>query len=158
MKMLILLSLAWILSGCSLNGIREHQFSAPDIDDFPPHELPFRVHGDHDYALRDIQDYLSSRGLPSVVTIRAPKTYVVTTYIIEPRQTDDRRIRMTAFRLALSEMTGSYPAPCTSVAISSLTKSRGIREEVWSVQESDATYISSAWPELKTQLEMRACK
>lgn len=155
MRLILGLALAGVLSGCERLAVN---VILPGIDEFPQQELPFRAAGDNDVVLRKIQDYLVSRGLPSVVTVRAPKTFVVTTYIQEPRKPEDRRLRRTAFRLALSQTKASTDVPCTSVAVVSLTKSRGIREEVWLVQDADTTYVSSGWPDLKALLEKEACK
>ena len=149
------LILAGVLSGCA--GIPIN-VAPPGIEEFPQGELPFRVVGDNEMVLQRIQDYLVSRGLPSVVTVRGRKTFVVTTYVEEPRRPEDRRLRRTAFRLALSQSWESSSALCTSVAVVSLTQSRGIREEAWSVQDTDTTFVSSIWPEMKALLEKKVCK
>jgi hypothetical protein len=154
MRAIIGLVLVSVLSGCA-TGIA-FNYAPPGVDEFPPQELPFRVAGDNDAVLRRIQDYIVSRGLPSVVTVRAPKTYVVTTYVEEPRKPEDRRFRRTAFRFALSPIQAA--APCTSAAVVALTKSRGVREEIWAVQDSDTTYISSVWPDIKAFLEKEPCR
>ena len=155
MRILRILGLLWTLSGCVGLAVN---VAPPNIDEFSQLELPFRVAGANDAVLREIQDYLASHRLPSIVTIRAPKTFVVTTYIQEPLKAEDRRIRRTAFRLALSSVSPTGSPLCTSVAVVALTKSRGIREEVWSVQDLDTTFESSAWPELKAALQKRPCK
>ncbi len=143
------------LFGCA--GI-SRSVAPPDVDAFPQEELSFQIAGDDGKVLRDIQDYLANRGWPAVVTVRAPKTFIVTTYVREPNKSSERRFRRTAFRLGLSQIRRTGTSPCTSVAVVSLTMSRGIHEELWSVQESDATFVSSAWPELKSLLEKEACR
>lgn len=155
MRVIFTLLTAGALFGCGGLAVN---VAPPGVDEFPQQELPFRVAGDNDTVLRGIQDYLVSQGLPSIVTVRAPRTFVVTTYIEEPRMPADRRVRRSAFRLGLSQTGANSASPCTSVAVVSLTKSRGIHEELWSIQESDTTFVSSAWPELKALLEKRMCK
>lgn len=143
------------LSGCAGDSMNVRP---PSVDDFPEQELPFRFAGDNDVALKEIQTFLWDRGLPSIVTVRASKTFVVTTYIEEPQKSDDRRLRRTAFRLGLTPGAPSALASCTTISVVSLTKSRGVREEIWSTQDADTTFVSSAWPELKALLEKKACK
>lgn len=146
--------LVGLLSGCANMALDS---APPGVDEFPQQELSFRVAGDNDTVLRKIQDYLADRSLPSIVTVRSPKTFVVTTYIEEPRNPGDRRIRRTAYRLALSP-SQEEESSCMSVSVVALTKSRGIHEEVWSVQEGDESFVSSAWPDLKKALEKEVCK
>ena len=147
--------MALVLSGCASVA---RNVSLPSVDDFPEQELPFRFDGDNNAALKEIHDFLWGRGLPSIVTVREPKTFVVTTYIEEPKKPDDRRLRRTAFRMGLTSSTPSALASCTTISVVSLTKSRGIREEIWSTQDADTTFVSSAWPELKALLDKKACK
>ena len=132
----------------------------PDIDDFPAQELVFRFRGDADASLKAIQNYLSERKLPSTPPmIRAPKVFVVTAYVVEPTMPTDRRVRRTAFRLTIApEAQVAGQSACTTLSIASLTKSRGKFEELWSVQDPDKTYQSSAWPDLRGEISKRECK
>ena len=156
MRVIIIFGIACVLFGCAPMGMISA--SAPNVDEFPTQELPFRVAGDKEAVLMEIQDYLVIRGLPSEVTIRAPKIFIVTTYIIEPHRVEDRRIRMTAFRFTLTKIQTNNTSPCTSVAVVSITKSRGIHEEIWSIQDSDTKYVSSAYPEIRDLLIKKGCK
>lgn len=157
MKYVCALALLVLLSGCAMMA-PSSGVAPPAVDEFPQQELQFRTTGDVDTALRSVQDYLAMRRLASNATVRAPKIFVVTTYVDEPRADTDRRVRRTAFRIALSPLAVQGGLSCTALAIASLTKSRGIREESWSVQESDATFESSAWPELRKQIASQSCK
>jgi hypothetical protein len=145
-----------ILAGCEAS--MPHAVSnAPEVDEFPEEELPFRVGSTQETTVRAIQDHLVQRGLPSVVTLRAPKTFIVTTYFQEPKNEADRRVRRTAIRLAVAPLQPTGSSACTSVAVVTLTKSRGIHEELWSRQESDTAFTSNAWPEIKALLSKRLC-
>jgi hypothetical protein len=152
MRIFIVGLLAFILASCA--GVS----APPGIDEFPDQEISFRVAGNNDAVLRDLQDYLANRGLPSSVTLRTPKIFIITTYIEEPGLEQDRRTRRTAFRFGLSSASGSLEPACTSVSTVSLTKSRGKREELWSVQDQDVTYVSSAWPDIRELFKGKACK
>ena len=152
LRIFILGSLAFTLASCT--GVS----APPGIDEFPDQEISFRVAGNNDSVLRSLQDYLANRGLPSSVTQRTPKIFVITAYIDEPSLEQDRRIRRTAFRFGLSSDSGSLESACTSVSAVWLTKSRGKREELWSVQDQDVTYASSAWPDIRELFKRRVCK
>ncbi len=157
MKQLCALAFSLLLSGCSMTG-PSSEVAPPKVDEFPQHEVQFRVLDDVDAALRSVQEYLAMRGLASIATVRAPKIFVITTYVDEPSRETDRRVRRTAFRIALSPLPNQSGQNCTALAVSTLTKSRGIKEEIWSVQESDMTFESSAWPDLRKQIASKACK
>lgn len=144
--------LALILASCTMVS------APPGTDDFPDQEISFRVAGSDDAVLRYLQDYLANRNLPSSVTLRNPKIFVITTYIEESSLIQDRRIRRTAFRFGLTSMSGGAESACTFVSVTSLTKSRGKREELWSVQDGDLTYVSSDWRDISRLFKERACK
>lgn len=148
---------AIMLTGCAGVTVKLNA-QLPSIDEFPEQEVSFRINGNTDNVLRDIEDFLWQKGLPSIVTVRAPKTFIVTTYIQEPEEANARRVRRTAFRLALTAANPNDKTNCSTVSVVSITKSRGIREEVWSIQDTDMNFTSSKWPELKNLLEERACK
>jgi hypothetical protein len=157
MRITILSLVFFMLSGCAISST-SNRGAPPAIDDFPSEEISFRVVGDNNTVLREIQDHLAVRGLPSIETVRVPKTFIVTTYIEEPSTKQDRRVRRTAFRFGLAKISDIAAPVCTSVSVVTLTKSRGMREELWSVQDQDVTYVSSAWPDLRNLFEKRACK
>lgn len=151
------LLLSVLLVGCatmpSPSGV-----APPAVEEFPQQEFMFRISGAVDAALTSVQDYLTRRGLASNATVRGPKIFVITTYVIEPSQSSDRRHRRTAFRMALSPYPAQGGGSCTALAVAVLTKSRGVREETWSVQDSDLAFESSELFELRKQIASQACK
>ena len=157
MRILFTLTIASIFGGCAISP-NPGGVTPPSVDDFPQQELSFRVRGDANKALQDVQDYLAVRGLPSTATVRSLKIFVVTTYLQEPTKPGDLRLRRTSFRVALTPIGPIDGKACTALSVVSLTKSRGVKEEVWSVQDSDITFASTAWPDLRKQIDSRSCK
>jgi hypothetical protein len=145
---------ALCLLGC---GGTVSRARAPAPDEFPPQELPFSLAGDGEAALRLIKAYLVDQDIPFVVTVREPRTFVVTAYRDEPPAPPDKRPRRTAIRFSIGDTGKAAAAPCTTVAITSLTISRGAQEDSWSTQSSDESYTSTAWPNMKSFLKKSLC-
>ena len=132
----------------------------PDITDFPKQELTYRVRGSVEEVVQDIQGALTRRNVRATPPmLRAPNVVVVSAYVTEPASAADRRIRRTAFRftVALYSTSGSS-GTCSTVAVSSLTQSKGNFEERWSVQESDKTFASGAWQTVQREITAKECK
>jgi hypothetical protein len=135
---------------------------SPVVSDFSSAELTYRMLGDSSTVLTQIEDYLAHNRMPSTVappsvTTGPPKTYVVTAYLEEPHASSDRRTRRTAFRFAISPNAGKQGRSCSYVSLSTLTQSRGIHEETWSVQRDDETFSSSFLPALQGTIEKQRC-
>lgn len=132
----------------------------PDITDFPKQELTYRVRGSVDGVVQDIQDTLTRRNVRATPPmLRAPNVVVVSAYVTEPAGAADRRIRRTAFRFTITAMAASGSSgTCSTVAVASLTQSKGNFEERWSIQESDKTFASSAWQTVQREITAKECK
>jgi hypothetical protein len=150
---LAVLAAALCLLGCG--GVSRAR--APNPDEFPPQELPFSLAGGGENALAAIKAYLVDQDLPFVVTVRGPRTYVVTGYKDEPPTPGDKRPRRTSFRFGINDTGGAATASCTAVAISSLTISKNLQEDAWTTQSSDESYVSTAWKDMKSFLRKSAC-
>jgi hypothetical protein len=143
-----------ILSGCeTLNGL---DIGPPRLEDFPKAELSFRLQGPQNAVRQYMVEYLSNRSLPYVVEIRTPETYVITAWVEEPQGTLSRRVQKTAYRLGLGSQTERVP--CLPVSVVWLTKSRGVREETWSIQAADTKSPPPSWEQIKKMLTERRCK
>src|SRR5262245_53952812 len=138
--------LGWLLALGMLNGCAASVMTTNDagVDDFPKYELAFRVKGSQSEVRDEVILNLSARNMPYRVEVRLPNEYVVTAYVIEPLRSNEMRRRKTAYRITI----GSTPAPCSPVSVAWLTKSQGVREESWTIQEADATYEPASWPQM----------
>jgi hypothetical protein len=159
MRQLFLIATLFLISGCM--GLPKSLDQGPGIDDFPKQELIYRVSGDVVKAVESIQSSLTRRKVPSTPPmIRAPSVFVVSAYVVEPKGNSDRRVRRTAFLFTVAPIAqGSAGGPaCSTVAVASLTQSRGTFEERWSVQEEDKGFESLAWPVIYQEITAKECK
>lgn len=158
MKSAVFFTTMVMLSGCVALPANYQLAQQPSLDEFPDHEVVYVLNGKVDDLLQDIRELLSKQMLPSTVAIESPKTFILTTYIEEPKELKVQRVRRTAFRFALTEGVPSEKKNCSVVSVVSITKSRGMREEIWSIQSADLNFKSAQLPELKSFFEKRACK
>lgn len=143
-----------VLAGCVISGPVE---KSPSFEEFGDSQLNFRVQGAPNEILAQVQDFLTRKKMPSTVTVRAPNTYVITSYIEEPHKIFEKRVRKTSFRIGISGADPGNSSRCTTVLVSTLTKSRGIHEELWSIQEADAQFESSALPQIQDAFLKKTC-
>lgn len=146
--------LSMVVAGCVIAG---HVEKTPTFEEFGDSQLSYRVRGAPKDVVAQVEDFLTKRYMPSIVLIRSPNTYVITSYFEEPHEESDRRLRETAFRIGISGPDSVSQSDCTTVLVSVLTKSRGIHEEVWSVQEADSRFRSTALPQIKEAFLKEAC-
>lgn len=128
----------------------------PEIEEFPNRQISYSIAGDQNTVRKLITAALSNRTVFHRVEIRDPAAFIITSYLPEPRAVGARRIRQTAYRFEVGESSGN--PVCTTVGITWLTKSNGIREEIWSVQSSDRTYVPSSWPDIQRAVIANRCK
>ena len=129
----------------------------PMMAEFPTGEMSFRVSGDVSAVLHTLNGYMSDNGMLSTIVLQPPQTFVVTSYLEEPSAPGARRVRRTAFRIKLSEDGGKGQPTCTYVSLSSLTKSRGVREETWTVAEADKNFELLFLPKLRELIKDHKC-
>ena len=158
---LLVVACAALQSGCSteFGGLAYSDIGGlPPIDGFPQGEMSFRMLGDVSHALRDVSAFLAIERLPATIVSRPPRTLVVTSYVEEPSSAGARRIRRTAFRITLSDDSNRQQQPqCTYTSISSLTQSRGVREEAWTIQIADHAYEPALLLKLQALIEQHKC-
>ncbi len=142
-----------LVAGCV--GLSVSDLEPPRIEEFPNREVTYLITGTQESVRDQIVDLLSKRTLFSRVWIEALQTYVITAYIDEPKTPGARRVRKTAYRFAVSPT--SQTKVCAQLSVTWLIKSRGVREELWSIQEADVNYVPASWSEIKTLLEKQRC-
>ena len=147
------LALALLVSGCASLSVSD--LEPPRVEEFPNREVAYRVAGTQDSVRDQLVQLLSKRTLFHRVEIRAPQTHVVTAYISEPDTHGARRVRKTAYRFSVGPT--SPPTACAPLSVTWLVKSRGIREELWSIQEADVSHVPASWNEIKTLFENQRC-
>lgn len=154
------LSFILLLTAAGCAQMPSFQGAPPDADAFPNQELTYRVHGSVDATIQHIQDTLTRRNVRSTPPMkRSPSVFIISAYIYEPLTGAERRARRTAFRFTVIGMPESLSSsPCSTVAVASLTQSKGVFEEQWSIQESDKTFTSSAWPIMQQEFSTKECK
>jgi hypothetical protein len=146
------------LVGCdtlSGGGASSDYVETPSVEDFANKQISFKISGEQDSVADSIVAALSNRTVFHRTEVRSPDTYIITAYLPEPEATDARRVRRTAYRFQVDRSSGN--PPCTAVAVTWLTKSRGLREESWSIQASDASYTPGSWPDIQTLLAHNRC-
>lgn len=144
-----------MITGCATMSGISHGTDMPPIDEFPKRELSFRSRGTQTSVRESLVSELSRRGMLHSTEIRAPNTYVITTYAPEPREAGAKRLQKTAFRFSVGQP--AVGETCVPLGVTWLTKSRGVREEAWSVQPDDLTSRPAAWPAIQTQITANAC-
>ena len=154
--MKILLPVLWVilLGGCATSGTYAPE-GAPDVNRFPAEGLDYEVSDSvNDNRMRAIQ-FLSKKRVRYRQEIIEPYTYVLTVFVPEPRSGSDRRVRRTAFKLALTE--NKQKPSCTNSSLTWIVESRGIREETWRVLKSDNEYTPSALEEITSLFTENNC-
>jgi hypothetical protein len=151
---------AMVLVGCT--GVKYEdipllvEIETPKIEDFPKAELTYHLIGSQNQARQYIVNYLSKNSHPHTIEIRTPETYVITAWISEPIRPMKRRYRETAYRFAVSQQEGSFA--CSPVSVAWITKSRGFREEIWTIQGGDKISPPPSWQDVKKIFDNKSCQ
>lgn len=127
----------------------------PRPEDFPERELSFSVSGTQNSVRQSIIDLLSENSMFYQVEIRSPQTFIVTVYLSEPHVSNATRKRKTAYRFSISPP--SSGKQCVPLAVTWITRSQGMREELWSVLPEDVNYQPDSWQKVKTSIDRHRC-
>ena len=152
------IAVAISVSGCILApALKEGQpdSMSPVIEDFERKELNYSVIGTQEDVLRSIRLTLGSYGIPGVVLVTSGRGYVTTAYLREPYTASATRIQKTAYRISVGPTTAG--SPCVDLGLTWLTRSRGSRDELWSVQKTDVDTTPYRLADVEAKIIRRRC-
>ena len=108
---------------------RAVDLDTPKFEDFSAAEISETIDDSVDVRQR-LSEMLSQNSVRHKIEQRSPQLIVITAYVEEPR--NGNRVRKTAFRFIIGPR-----ERCRSISVTWLIKSRGIKEESWSIQPED---------------------
>lgn len=145
------------LMGCATTAmvLDPEDMEPPARSAFPTRELAFVVRGPVPDVRQRLLKSLNARRLAYKQELSDPFTYVITVYTWEPPTDSLWRSRRASYLLRLAA--DSENRRCTDVSLNWIVESKGNREELWSVQPSDAEYVPRLREVFVKELEENAC-
>ena len=134
-KYLAVVAFLFILYGCATVDYSTHP---PDVSEFPSSALNYRVASDVNQSLIQTIQFLTSKGITFHQESIQPDNIIITSYIEEPFKATDRRVRRTAYKVNITR--DHIDATYSSISVSWLVQSRGVRERTWRHTGQDTTY------------------